>query len=325
MKLASVETRASLHYWTCCTIPDRILIDTCNLHSYNPSMSKHFALVLVFLLGCIFITISCTSNTNDKPLSIESQLANGAPIYAQTCATSTCHGTQGEGIRSSNGFKAWPLVGDEFQTRHPNAQAVFDVIRSGSESNLLALTDQQIYDAIAYQLGQNQFVHDTPLTAKNAFMTFGGNMSGKAQGGLYPPSDYVILVDLPPVRDLPIVSQNDRLRIQIDQIAEASAIGRTKPPEGGIFLIVVIALTDLDQSPVVVDPSYVRLSTLISGLLQPQPTDIHSAIEKFHAQTIRPQYGTVGLVVFTLPVLDGFDQLIYDDGVGDRLSLALKP
>jgi len=292
---------------------------------YNPSMTRRLASMVVVVLGCVLIAIGCTPNIDDGPMSVENQLTNGAPIYTQTCATSTCHGTKGEGIRLSNGFKAWSLVGEEFQTRHPNAQVVFDVIRSGSESSLLALTDQQIYDAIACQLSQNQITLDSPLTAKNAFTTFGGNMSGKAQGGLYPPSDNVTLVDLSPVRDLPIVAQNDRLRIQIDQIAEASAIGKIELPEDSVFLIVVIALTDLNQSSVIVDPTYVYLSTPNGDFLQPQSTDIHSAIEKFHTQTIKAQHGTVGLVVFILPAPDGYDQLIYDDGVGDRLSLALKP
>jgi len=288
-------------------------------------MTRHHIPMVVAVLGCALIAIGCASNVSDKPVSVESQLENGAPIYAQNCATSTCHGTQGEGIRSSNGFKAWPLVGDEFQTRHPNAQIVFDVIRSGGESNLRALTDQQIYDAIAYQLSQNRITPDSPLTAGNAFTTFGGNMSGKAQGGLYPPSDNATLIDLPSTRDLPIVSQNSRLRIQIDQIAEASVIGKTKPPDGGVFLIMVFVFTDLDQAPLTVTPNYLRLSTLEGDLLQPQSVNIHSAVERFHEQTIKPQHGTAALVVFELTPPDGFDQLVYDDGTGDRLALALKP
>jgi len=288
-------------------------------------MARRLAPMVVFVLGCVLVAVGCASNVSDKPVSVESQLENGAPIYTQTCATSTCHGTQGEGIRSSNGFKAWPLVGDEFQTRHPNAQIVFDVIRSGGESNLRALTDQQIYDAIAYQLSQNQITLDAPLAAGNAFTTFGGNMSGKAQVGLYPPSDNTVLIDPPPTRGLPIVSQNNTLRIQIDQIAEASTIGKTKPPDGGVFLIMVFVFTDPDQAPLVVTPNYLRLSTPQGDLLQPQSVNIHSAIERFHEQTIQPRHGTAALVVFALTTPDGFDQLVYDDGTGDRLALALKP
>ena len=299
--------------------------------SYNPSMSRRILSVMAVVLGWILVAVSCASahqtvsNTSDIPATVESQLASGGSIYAQTCATRACHGTQGEGTKSGNSFSAWPLVGKEFQSRHPNAQVVFDVIRSGGERNLLALTDQQVYDAIAYQLSQNQITLESPLTAENAFMTYGGAMSGNVQGGLFPPSDNVALIDPPRTRDLPIAAQNDRIRIQIDQIAEANAIGETKPPEGGVFLIVVIVLTNTNQSLVMVTPNYLRLSTSKGDLLQPQSINIHSAIEKFHEQTIKPQHGTAGLVVFTLTAPDGFDQLIYDDGSGESLRMALKP
>ena len=280
-----------------------------------------FALVAVFF--CFFVLISCAQTA--RPTTVESQLASGAPIYAQTCATSTCHGTQGEGIKSGNSFKVWPLVGDEFQSRHPNAQIVFDVIRSGGERNLLALTDQRIYDSIAYELRQNQVTLESPLTADNAHETFGGKMSGEAQGGLYPPSNNAILIDAPLTRDLPIVAQNDRLRLQVDQIAQASAIGNAKSPEGGAFLILVIVFNDLDSEPITVSHDHLSLSTPGGELLEPQPVNIQSAIEKFHTRTIKPEYGTVGLVVFTLSAPEDFDQLIYHDRAGEPLTLALKP
>ena len=280
-----------------------------------------FALAAAFF--CFFLLISCAQTA--KPITVESQLASGAPIYAQTCATSACHGTQGEGIKSENGFKVWPLVGDEFQSRHPNAQIVFDVIRSGGERNLLALTDPQIYDAIAYELSQNQITLASPLTADNAYSTFGGTMSGEMQGGLYPPSNNAVIIDLPLPRDLPIAAQNERLRLQLDQLAQASAIGNTEPRGGGTFLIVVIAFSDLDDQPITLSPDHLKLSTPSGELLEPQAINIHSAIEKFHERTIKPQHGTVGLVVFTLSTPEDFDQLIYDDGVGDRIALTLKP
>ena len=276
-----------------------------------------FSLVGAFLQ--LFFLIACGQTA--KPITVESQLASGAPIYAQTCATSTCHGTQGEGIKSGNSFKVWPLVGDEFQSRHPNAQIVFDVIRSGGERNLLALTDQQIYDSIAYELRQNQVTLESPLTADNAHETFGGKMSGEAQGGLFPPSDNAILIDLPLTRNLPFAAQNERLRLQLDQIAQASAIGNNK----GTFLIVVIVFSDLDDQPITLSPDHLKLSTPSGELLEPQAINIHSAIEKFHERTIKLQHGTVGLVVFTLSTPEDFDQLIYDDGVGDRIALTLKP
>ncbi|HSB00499.1 MAG TPA: hypothetical protein VLE49_07605 [Anaerolineales bacterium] len=190
---------------------------------------------------------------------------------------------------------------------------------------MLALTDQQIYDSIAYQLNQNQITLVSPLTAENAFMIYGGAMSGKVQGGLFPPSDNAVLIDPPPTRGLPIVAQNDTLRLQVDQIAEASAIGNTLPREEGAFLIVVLAFSDLTDRPITVNPDHLKLSTPNGELLKPRSIDIHSAIEKLQEQTIKPQHGTVGLMVFALPTPNEFDQLIYDDGTSEQLLLALKP
>ena len=287
-------------------------------------MTRQLASRMAVALGFVLTALACASAASDPgatPVSAESQLASGAPIYAESCATSTCHGTQGEGIRAGEGFKVWPLVGDEFQSRHPNAQIVFDVIRSGSERNLLALTDQQIYNAIAYELSQNQITLESPLTADNAFTTFGGAMSGEAQGGLFPPSDNAVLIDMPPTLTLPIAAQNDRLRVQVDQIAQASPFGNDR----GAYLILVLAFSDLDDESSNVSPSHLNLLTPSGELLEPQPVNIKSAIEKFYTRTIKRNYGTVGLVVFSLPAPDQFDQLIYDNGVGDRLMLALKP
>src|SRR5690349_9024426 len=189
------------------------MIDTHLPCPYNPSMNRRLHSVMTVILGCALIVMSCTytskskSEGNDTPTSVEDQLASGEPIYTQTCATSACHGTQGEGIKAGNGFSAWPLVGKDFQSRHPNAQIVFDVIRSGGERNLLALTDQQVYDAIAYELKQNEITLASPLTAENAFTTYGGAMSGKAQSGLFPPSDNAAMSDTLRVHHLPIVVQ----------------------------------------------------------------------------------------------------------------------
>lgn len=216
-------------------------------------------------------------------------------------------------------------MGPEFQSRHPNAEIVFDVIRSGDEPNLRALTDQQIYDSIAYELSQNQIHLESPLVAENAFATYGGTKSGEAQGGLYPPSNNAVIANLPPTHDLPIHTENDSLRLQLDQIAEASAIGNTKPPAGGVYLILVIVFNDLRNESLTVSPDHLRLSTPGGELLQPQPINIQSAIEKFHTQTIKPDHGTAALVIFTLSTPENFNQLIYDDGNGNQLTLALKP
>src|SRR5207249_10821120 len=95
-------------------------------------------------------------------------------------------------------------------------------------------------------------------------------MSSKAQGGLYPPSTNAMIMNPPLTRDLPIVTQNNRLRLQIDQVVEVRALGNAKPAEGSTFLIMVFALSDLDKSPIIVSPNYLSLATPGSDPLQPQ-------------------------------------------------------
>lgn len=283
------------------------------------------------MLGCAFLLLTSLFACNPKtvtsspPVSIEGQLASGEPIYKQTCATSSCHGTDGAGLRSGDGFSVWPLVGDDFQTRHPNAQIVFDVIRSGGEPNLRALTDQQIYDSIAYELSQNHISIQAPLTAANAYQTFGGQMSGSKVDGFFPPLGYYQLAPTPPHADLPLSTEGGDLRLQVDQIAAASTIGDSKPPTDGIFLMVVFVLADRGQAPIAVDPGNLSLTTASGDTLLPQAMDPHTAIEKFHAQTIQPQHGTAALAIFSLLAPDQFDQLIYSDKNGNRLELSLKP
>ncbi len=126
------------------------------------------------------------------PATVADQLARGAPRYAQNCATAKCRGAQGEGIHSGDAFRIWPLVGADFQARNPTAQVIFDVVRSGSEQNLRALTDQQIYDAIAYELSQNGASPAAPLTAANAAqVTVGPSSLTSNLGALFPPPDGV--------------------------------------------------------------------------------------------------------------------------------------
>lgn len=285
-------------------------------------MTNSIKLVAIVTLGLLLVSVGCTPNIGAEPLSVESQLASGERIYRKTCATSNCHGTQGQGIRSGDDFKVWPLVGAEFQSRHPNAQVVFDVIRSGNEKNLLALTDQQVYDSIAYELAQNQIPLAAPLVADNAFATYGGAMSGEVDGGLYPPSDNIQGIETTPPLELPISANSEGLRIQVDQLAQAGAIGNNQ----GDFLILVIFFNVLGSQPVELNPEHLNLSTPDGELLKPASIKVRSAIENFHLQTIRPEHGTVGLVVFNLNAHDGFDGLIYDDGdAGNRVILRLRP
>jgi hypothetical protein len=263
--------------------------------------------------------------TSSLPTSIESQLASGAPIYHQTCATSSCHGTDGAGLRSGDSFSVWPLVGEDFQTRHPNAEIVFDVIRSGDEPNLQALTDQQIYDSIAYELSQNNISLQARLTAANAYHTFGGQMLGSNFDGFFPPLGNYQPAATPSHVNLSLSAEGGDLHLQVDQIAAASAIGSTKAPASGTFLMVVFVLTDTNQAPITVGPENLSLTTPGNDILLPQAIDPHTAIEEFHTQTIQPGHSTAALAIFSLPAPDQFDRLIYSDKRGNRLKLRLKP
>ena len=85
---------------------------------------------VILLIWMVFYTGAC----GPRPVAlIGDQLARGREVYEQGCATQACHGLEGEGIRSGDEFRVWPLVGKEFQHRNPTAQVVFDVVRSGGE------------------------------------------------------------------------------------------------------------------------------------------------------------------------------------------------
>src|SRR5713226_9512709 len=213
------------------------------------------------LIVCAFVLIAAACAVGvvaPTPDTVASQIARGQPLYAQNCATAKCHGVQGQGISSGNSFQVWPLVGAEFQARNPNAQVVFDVVRSGSEQTLRALTDQQIYDAIAYEWVQNGAQLVAPLTGRNAAITATGRATIQASSAaLFPP----------PGNASPSQSYAGRtgtasnyLAWRVDQIVQASAIGGHAPATGGTFLIAVLAFATDTRQPLVVGPEFLRLT-----------------------------------------------------------------
>ena len=148
-----------------------------------------------FLILFVFFVTACTQT----PVSpVADQLSRGQAIYEQGCATEACHGANGEGIRGENGFRVWPLVGEDFQRRNPSAQVIFDVVRSGGESSLRALTDQQIYDSIAYELSLNEIEFNEPLVSQNApEITSGIAAEMLEPGSLFPPPGNAELITWP--------------------------------------------------------------------------------------------------------------------------------
>lgn len=254
------------------------------------------------------------------------QFAQGASIYAARCATAQCHGAQGEGLRTDDGFRVWPLVGPAFEARNPMAQVVFDVARSGGESELRALSDRQIYAAAAYELSLNGVSLDAPLTAQNAAsIASGTSVEIPNAGTLFPPPGNASL--LPPTSALlPMLSvENGYLRLQVDQIAYASAIGRATSPDDGAFVILVFALEALTADPLDVTPAFLRLHASNGAALEPLDIHLDFAIAGFHPQTIEPDHGTAAHAIFALPASTTPVRLVYDDGTGHALSLKLSP
>jgi len=277
-------------------------------------------------LTCIFVSlmllaVSCQSFTSSP---VEAQLSRGQAIYQSGCATSTCHGVNGEGIRTENGFRDWPLVGEEFQRRNPTAQVLFDVVRSGGEASLRALTDQQVYDSIAYELSLNKVEFPEVLTAENAPFTPGGSAAGAQNpGSLFPPPGNANLLPARPVPALPISAENGDLRLRLTQIAQATSIGNIAAPDAGSFVIMVFNLEVFNQAREV-SPEHLRLVTGTGQVLAPLEIGLAYPVTRFHPQNIQPEHGTAAYVVFALPANARLAQLLYTFPDGQRLIVDLS-
>jgi mono/diheme cytochrome c family protein len=257
--------------------------------------------------------------------SISGQLARGKDIYIQNCATEQCHGADGEGLRIDGTFRVWPLIGAEFQARNPDAQVIFDVVRSGSEANLRALTDQQIYDAIAHELHSNGVSLETSLADQNAANLGTGPAGGKSDWGrIYPPPGNAVLLSPPPAPGGLPQAGNGLLELRLDQLALASTIAGTSPPDGGIFAILVFAFRDLSDQPIDLEAKFLSLGDSLGHVHNPVRVNLDYPIEQFHDQTIRPGYGTAAVAVFALPVGAEPNQFIYDDQSGHPIALSLQ-
>jgi mono/diheme cytochrome c family protein len=218
-----------------------------------------------FLLSLILSIVSCAP----APVSpVADQLSRGQPIYEQSCATAACHGINGEGIRSGNGFRVWPLVGEEFQRRNPTAQVIFDVVRSGGESSLRALTDQQIYDAIAYELSLNDVELSEPIESQNAPDVSSAAAGAPEPGRLFPPPGNAKLISTWHAPALPIYVENSDLRIRLTQMALAASIGETVLPAGESFVLVIFTFEVLADHPIEVGPQHLRLATEAGQMLE---------------------------------------------------------
>jgi len=282
----------------------------------------HMRFLLVgFLFFVIILGVSCGPYIKSP---VSDQLTRGQAIYEQGCATENCHGAQGEGIPSENGFRAWPLVGEDFQRRNPTAQVVFDVVRSGGESSLRALTDQEVYDSIAYELSLNGVEFTEPLDSQSApSLVSGAAGNAPEPGELFPPPGNAKLISTwENAPSLPLTAENNDLRIRLTQIALAASIGGRAAPSEGNYVLMVLTFEDLTDDPLEVWPEQLKLVTAEGQTLKPQETGLAYPVDRFHSQTIQPEHGTAAWVAFVLPGAEAMDHLLYT--LDDREQLILR-
>lgn len=273
-----------------------------------------FSLVISLLAACSLISSS----------PIKAQLSNGQSIYEQGCAIPNCHGENGEGIRNDDSFLVWPLVGEEFQRRNPNAQVIFDVIRSGGEAFLRALTDQQIYDAIAYELSLNDVDLSEPITVRNAAHVSSGKTAEEQRSGtIYPPPGNTRFISTWTAPNTPTSVDNSLLRMRLTQIALASSIGEKTAPGGSNYMLVVFSLEALTDQTIEVGPQYIRLMTGDGQMLEPLEVNLDYPVARFYRQAITFEHGTAALAVFSMPVNSHIDHLLYMWPSEDSLVLDL--
>lgn len=278
-----------------------------------------------FLSGTLTLVVFFVAACAQGPATpVADQLSRGQVIYEQGCATAACHGIDGKGIRSGNTFRVWPLVGEEFQRRNPTAQVIFDIVRSGGESSLRALTDQQVYDSIAYELSLNEVAFVEPLDAQNApDITSGAAAKKPEPGSLFPPPGNAELISNWKFPSLPASTENGDLRLRMTQIALADSIGSTIPPTGGSYVLIVFSLEVLADQPLEVGPQYLRLATTDGRMLEPVEIGLAYPVARFYPQTIQPEHGTTALAIFALPGSAKIDHLIYKLAEGQHLVLEM--
>jgi len=274
----------------------------------------------------VTIAILATSCGREASSEQEKQLVRGQAIYEHGCATSTCHGVQGEGILDGSEFRVWPLAGEEFQLRNPTAQVIFDVVRSGRESSLRALTDQEIYDSIAYELSLNAISIPELLTSQNAPTTYSGSSVEIPQSGsLFPPPSNVQLIASWPAPALPVCAEDGKLRLCVTQIALADSIGKNMLSSRGQYVLIVSTMEVLADQPFEVGPQFLRLVSKDGLKLEPLEINLDYPVTRFSDQIIQPEHGTSFTSIFALPESSEIGYLNYTTPARQPLVVELIP
>ncbi len=144
-------------------------------------MRRRLTPLLVVLAG--LIAVAALINVVSAPSAFRAQATAGSVIYNQNCLS--CHGgAGGPGVPG----KTEPLEGPRFVARNPTALEIFDVVRSGREPSLRALTDDQLWAAIAAELLANGVdLGDQHLGLYNAASSSTGSAARPDDSQFFPP------------------------------------------------------------------------------------------------------------------------------------------
>jgi hypothetical protein len=288
------------------------------------NIDRIFITALVLLIITVVVSACVdTESPTPEPMTFDKQAVLGRPIYYQNCATTLCHGTDSNGTPKGASSQVRPLIGAQFLKRNPNTQVMFDIVRSRSDPNLLALTDDQVYQAVAFDLTLNQIQLKEAITPLNAeSLPPGGSQK---TGQLYPPAIGISLLDTTSGPSLPKLATNSSLALRIDQLAFTGAVGTYTPTkEGGTFVIVVVTLKNLTDKPINIDPKFLSLTDSNGNKHNPQSLNFNYPIVRFHAEQIQPQNSYSGYAIFGLAKATSYKKLTYDSGSGNPLSVELK-
>ena len=257
------------------------------------------------------------------------QRDRGRPIYEASCAQGQCHGADGVGQPP----RIWPAVGADFQRRNPNAQVIFDVIRSGEEPELRALADQQIYDAVAWELWLNGVdLGPTELSAQNAAAIGSGPAARPlalappldlAPFGVPPPTPSFYNQALSTSDEAVRRGANDRLLLRVAQAATVDRLGEQAAADGRVFAVAVLFVVGRGPDPVAVDPAFVRLEDDGGALYEALPYRIPHAIDTFHRRDVDAEHGLAGILAFDLPSAIRPVALRYADPAAPELRVPL--
>lgn len=137
----------------------------------------------VVILAALLVGAAAIITVLTPPSTFRAQALRGAGVYQGNCLS--CHGgAGGPGVPG----KTEPLEGPTFRARNPTALEIYDVVRSGREPTLNALSDSRLWEAIAAELSANGVdLGNVTLGASNAASAGTGAGAQDDPSRFYPP------------------------------------------------------------------------------------------------------------------------------------------